>query len=191
MVISSRNNFSLSLQRFLYQINNFVLCRDAKMAECRCLWQKWQRVWELVSTVMRWSVWVDWEGVPERASRMCLCSRRGMGTALVLFSQWLGPEMELQLWNLAALQAALSRSISFIKRIKEQLTVASSVGTSFSDCLCNRCNYVCCLYLRKRRKKDGSDRSLSIFRAWFQTFRIYELTLLCQEFPEIVCFCPV
>lgn len=172
---------------------------DAKMAECRCPSQKWQRVWKLGSTVMRRSVWVRQEGVPERASRMCLCSRREMGVwggggRLWFFSPaWLGPEMELvvelQLWHRAALQAALSRSISFIKRIKEQLTVASSVETSFSNSLCNRCNYVCCLYLRKRRK-DSSDRSLAIFRARVQTLRIYEL-LLCQEFPEIVGFCPV
>lgn len=63
----------------------------------------------------------------------------------------------------AARQAALSCSISFIKRIKEQLTVASSFGTSSpTHSVIGAIMYVVCICLKEERRMDLIDVVLSL-----------------------------
>lgn len=98
----------------------------------------------------------------------CVCVPGERWGRLWLFSPaWLGPQMEcvveLQPWRRAARQAALSCSISFIKRIKEQPTVASSFGTSSpTHSVIGAITYVVCIYLKEERRMDLIDVRLSL-----------------------------
>lgn len=124
----------------------------------------------------------------------CVCVPWERWGSLWLFSPvWLGPQMEcvveLQPWRRAARQAALSCSISFIKRIKEQPTVASSFGTSSpTHSVIGAITYVVCIYLKEERRMDLIDVVLSL-----------ESESKLSEFMNCIssirgflkCFCPV
>lgn len=91
-----------------------------------------------------------------------------MGKALVILSRLTRPTNGVCVGAAAVTQSRPSgRAIVQHLIHKEDQRAADCCflfWDEFSNSLCNRCNYVCCLYLSKRRKKDGSDRCRSIFR---------------------------